>query len=232
MNDSIHILFIEPNRIIRSYIAKSLRENGYQVTPAFSGREGIRQTCALQPNVILLDMELPSVDSCNILRTLRAQSDVIIIVISESTEEKSKVLALDLGADDYITKPIGPAELMARIRTCLRRTQTYAAKRVYVCGDLIINFEKHRVTLENEPIHLTQIEYRLLTLLARNAGRILTYNDILNIIWGPYETNNQILRVNMTNIRRKLEKKSSEPRYVFTKSGVGYFMPENEYKPV
>ena len=114
----------------------------------------------------------------------------------------------------------------------MRRTQTYAAKRVYVCGDLIINFEKHRVTLENEPIHLTQIEYRLLTLLARNAGRILTYDDILNIIWGPYETNNQILRVNMTNIRRKLEKKSSEPRYVFTKSGVGYFMPENEYKPV
>lgn len=229
MKDFIHILFIEPNRKIRKYITKSLRENGYQVTPAFSGREGIRLTSALHPNVILLDMELPSVNSCNILRTLRAQSDIIIIVISDSTEEKAKVLALDLGADDYITKPIGPAELMARIRTCLRRSLVYMTNHVYLSGDLRIDFGKHQVTLAGETVHLTQNEYRLLSLLANNAGRILTYDYILRTIWGPYERNNRILRVNMTNIRRKIEKNPSQPEYVFTETGVGYRMPENEY---
>ncbi|MGN0401833.1 MAG: response regulator transcription factor [Acetatifactor sp.] len=230
MKDFIHILFIEPNRKIRKYLTKSLRENGYQVTPAFSGREGIRLAAALHPNVILLDMELPRANSCNILRALRAQSDFIIIVISDTTEENAKVLALDLGADDYITKPIGPAELMARIRTCLRRSMLHMANHIYLSGDLRIDFGKHQVTLAGEKIHLTQIEYRLLTLLANNAGRVLTYNHILSTIWGPFENNNQILRVNMANIRRKIEKNPAQPEYVFTETGVGYRMAENEYE--
>ena len=135
-----------------------------------------------------------------------------------------------MGADDYITKPFGTDELMARIRTSLRHSHSNSLNKTYKALDLEINFEKRLITLAGEQIHLTQIEYQLLTLLAENSGKVLTYNQIMSTIWGPYvDNNNQILRVNMANIRRKIEKNPAQPQYVFTEIGIGYRMLENEY---
>ena len=157
-----------------------------------------------------------------------------IIVISARTNEQEKVLALDSGCDDYITKPFGTSELLARIRTALRHHQnagilTANPEGIYSYGDLSIDFTKRLVTLKGEAIHLTQIEYKLVSLLAKNSGRVLTYDYIISHIWGPYadNNNNQILRVNMAHIRRKIEKNPAEPYYIFTEIGVGYRMREN-----
>ena len=168
-------------------------------------------------------------DGLEVLQKLRSWSDVPVIIISARTKEQEKVSALDLGADDYITKPFGTGELMARIRTSLRHSHAQAPGHVYKALDLEIDFEKRLIRLRGEEIHLTQIEYQLLTLLAENSGRVLTYSYIMNAIWGPYmDNNNQILRVNMANIRRKLERNPAQPQYVFTEIGVGYRMRENE----
>ena len=163
------------------------------------------------------------------LEQLRGWSHVPILIVSSCNEEQEKVAALDLGADDYITKPFYPNELTARIRTALRHSRGNAHSQVYKALNLEIDFDKRILRLEGKRVHLTQIEYQLLSLLAENAGRVLTYNTILRRIWGPYaEENNQILRVNMANIRRKIEQNPAQPQYVFTEVGVGYRMLENE----
>ena len=229
MNTKITVLLIEDDKSISGFITTSLESNGYQVTSALSGREGLSLSASLCPDVILLDLGLPDIDGCEILKQLRSWSSVPIIVISARSKEQDKVSALDLGADDYITKPFGTAELMARIRTSLRHRHPVSPDRIYRALDLEINFEKRLIRLAGREIHLTQIEYQLLTLLAENSGRVLTYSYLMNAIWGPYmDSNNQILRVNMANIRRKIEKNPAQPQYVFTEIGIGYRMLENE----
>ena len=229
MNTKITVLLIEDDKSISGFITTSLESNGYRVTSALSGREGLSLSASLCPDVILLDLGLPDIDGCEILKQLRSWSSVPIIVISARSKEQDKVCALDLGADDYITKPFGTAELMARIRTSLRHRHPVSPDRIYRALDLEINFEKRLIRLAGREIHLTQIEYQLLTLLAENSGRVLTYSYLMNAIWGPYmDSNNQILRVNMANIRRKIEKNPAQPQYVFTEIGIGYRMLENE----
>ena len=229
MNTKIPVLLIEDDKSISGFITTSLESNGYRVTSALSGREGLSLSASLCPDVILLDLGLPDIDGCEILKQLRSWSSVPIIVISARSKEQDKVSALDLGADDYITKPFGTAELMARIRTSLRHRHPVSPDRIYRALDLEINFEKRLIRLAGREIHLTQIEYQLLTLLAENSGRVLTYSYLMNAIWGPYmDSNNQILRVNMANIRRKIEKNPAQPQYVFTEIGIGYRMLENE----
>lgn len=229
MNNSIHILLIEDDRSASSFITAALSENGYRVITALTGKEGMSLAASLCPDVILLDLGLPDIDGCDVLRQLRSWSSISIIVISARTREQDKVLALDLGADDYITKPFGTAELMARIRTSLRHSRTAAPDRIYRAAGLKINFGKRLVCIDGAEIHLTQIEYQLLSLLAENSGRVLTYKFLMNTIWGPYmDGSNQILRVNMANIRRKIEKDPAQPQYVFTEVGIGYRMRENE----
>ena len=183
------------------------------------------------PDLILLDLGLPDIDGSEVLERVRGFSAVPVIVISARTQEAEKVQALDQGADDYITKPFGSEELLARIRTALRHSAQVASsgprETVYSRDGLVIDFDKRVVTLNGEDIHLTQIEYKLVSLLAKNAGKVLTYDFILKEIWGPYaDTDNQILRVNMANIRRKLESNPAEPHYIFTEIGVGYRMKE------
>ena len=229
MNTKITVLLIEDDKSISGFITTSLESNGYRVTSALSGREGLSLSASLCPDVILLDLGLPDIDGCEILKQLRSWSSVPIIVISARSKEQDKVSALDLGADDYITKPFGTAELMARIRTSLRHRHPVSPDRIYRALDLEINFEKRLIRLAGREIHLTQIEYQLLTLLAENSGRVRTYSYLMNAIWGPYmDSNNQILRVNMANIRRKIEKNPAQPQYVFTEIGIGYRMLENE----
>lgn len=231
MNAKIRILLIEDDRSICSFITTTLCNNGYLVTTAASGTEGISLAASNRPDVILLDLGLPDMDGCEVIQKLRSWTGIPIIVISARTTEQDKVTALDLGADDYLTKPFGPAELMARIRTGLRHQHNLASGRIYKALGLTLDFEKRLVTLDGREVHLTQIEYQLLSLLAENSGRVLTYTHIMNSIWGPYmDSNNQILRVNMANIRRKLEKNPALPQYVYTEIGVGYRMRENELR--
>lgn len=223
------ILLIEDDKSIASFITTSLSGNGYRVIHALDGKEGLSLAASNCPDIILLDLGLPDIDGCEILKELRTWCSVPVIVISARTREQDKVNALDLGADDYIAKPFGTAELMARIRTSLRHSYTASPEKVYRAQGLEIHFEKRLILLNGEEIHLTQIEYQLLTLLAENSGRVLTYHYIMNAIWGPYmDSNNQILRVNMANIRRKIEVNPAQPRYVFTEVGIGYRMLENE----
>lgn len=179
--------------------------------------------------MILLDLGLPDIDGIQVIEKIRTFTKTPIIVISARIQEEEKVNALDCGADDYITKPFGTSEMMARIRTALRHShRTEDSESVYHCGDLTIDFEKRLITCGDEEIHLTQIEYKLVSLLARQAGKVLTYDYLIRQIWGPYsDNNNQILRVNMAHIRRKLEKNPAEPEYIFTEIGVGYRMRED-----
>ena len=230
MNPRINILLIEDDKSIGSFITTSLENSGYRVTTAFTGKEGLSLSASICPDVTLLDLGLPDLDGIEVLKQLRTWSSTPIIVISARTKEQEKVQALDLGADDYITKPFGTNELMARIRTSLRHSRPSTHNKIYKAGDLTIDFEKRLITLEKDVIHLTQIEYQLLTLLAESSGKVLTYGFIMNTIWGPYmDDNNQILRVNMANIRRKIEKNPAQPQYVFTEIGIGYRMLESEH---
>lgn len=225
------VLVIEDEKNIGNYIETILISNGYKTLRAMNGMSGMSMCTSHHPDLILLDLGLPDVDGMEVIQRIRGFSNVPIIVISARTQEKEKVAALDDGADDYITKPFGSEELLARIRTALRHRlsmgQEKSAEPVYAKDDLMIDFNKRLVLLRGESVHLTQIEYKLVSLLARNAGKVLTYDFILKEIWGPYaDTDNQILRVNMANIRRKLESNPAEPHYIFTEIGVGYRMVE------
>jgi len=226
------VLLIEDEENIRSFIATTLKNQNYKITTASTGTEGLHLCASLCPDIVLLDLGLPDIDGMEVIKKLRDWSSVPVIVISARSHEQEKAKALDLGADDYITKPFGTVELLARIRTSLRHSnqlnsQNGAHSVVYRHGDLMIDYEKHLVTLCGEMIHLTQIEFKLLGLLAMNSGKVLTYSYMMEKIWGPYvDNNNQILRVNMANIRRKIEKNPAAPEHVFTEIGIGYRMAE------
>jgi len=225
------MLIIEDEKNIGNYIETILISNGYKALRAMNGMSGLSMCTSHHPDLILLDLGLPDIDGMDVLERIRGFSGVPVIVISARTQEKEKVTALDHGADDYITKPFGSGELLARIRTALRHSNQTGGmqtqEQAYTCDGLVIDFEKRLVTLDGEDIHLTQIEYKLVSLLAKNAGKVLTYDFILKDIWGPYaDTDNQILRVNMANIRRKLEQNPAEPHYIYTEIGVGYRMKE------
>lgn len=228
------ILLIEDEENIRTFISTTLKNQGYKITSASNGKDGMHLAASLCPDIVLLDLGLPDLDGMDVIKHLRAWSAVPIIVISARTNEHEKAKALDCGADDYITKPFGTVELLARIRTSLRhgnqmKDLTSIQQKPYHCGNLTIDFDRHVVTLHDTIIHLTQIEYKLLTLLAKNSGKVLTYSFLMEKIWGPYvDSNNQILRVNMANIRRKIEENPATPEYVFTEIGVGYRMAEDE----
>ena len=228
------ILLIEDEENIRSFISTTLKNQGYKIITAATGTEGLHLSASLCPDVILLDLGLPDMDGMDIIKQLRTWTSVPVIVISARSNEHEKAKALDCGADDYITKPFGTVELLARIRTSLCHSsqmsdQPAMHQKPYHHRDLTINYSDHVVTLEGNIIHLTQIEYKLLTLLARNSGKVLTYTFIMEKIWGPYvDNNNQILRVNMANIRRKIEKNPAAPEYVFTEIGIGYRMAESD----
>lgn len=229
MYSKTNILLIEDNRSDVSSITSLLGNSGYKVTATLTGNAGLSLAASLCPDAILLNLELPDMDGYKVLQQLRSWSNVPIIIISARCEEAEKVMALDSGADDYITKPFGTEELLARIRTALRRRCPLIPDRVYKARELEIDFDKRLVRLAGKEIHLTQVEYQLLTLLAENSGNVLTYNYIMNTIWGPYiNDDNQILRVNMSNIRRKIERNPSKPEYIYTKVGIGYRMLENE----
>lgn len=231
MTNKQTILIIEDEKHIGNYMETIVISNQYKALRAMNGLQGLSLCTSHHPDLILLDLGLPDMDGMEVLQRIRGFSNIPVIVVSARNQEREKVAVLDGGADDYITKPFGSEELLARIRTALRHSARVASiapqEQKYSRGGLEIDFEKRLVTLNGKEIHLTQIEYKLVSLLAKNAGKVLTYDYILKDIWGPYaDTDNQILRVNMANIRRKLEKNPAEPFYIFTEIGVGYRMKE------
>ena len=229
IKDKILIIEDEPN--ISNFMATILAANNYDTMTAYTGSEAISMITSHCPDLILLDLGLPDMDGNNILKFVREWSTCPILVVSARTHERDKVDALDAGADDYIVKPFGTSELLARIRTAIRHTRTHlpngdiAQSGQFRALGMIIDYDKHLVTVDGEKIHLTQNEYKLVSLLGKYAGRVLTYDFLIKQLWGPKaKTDNQILRVNMANIRRKLEKNPAEPKYIFTEIGVGYRM--------
>ena len=234
MYQKISILMIEDEKSICDFISKTLNSHQYKVNAAHNGKDGLTMITSSLPDLVLLDLGLPDMDGLEVIKKTREWSSLPIIVISARTQEKEKVAALDAGADDYITKPFGTFELLARIRTAIRHNNrltddTMNNNRPYSAGRLVIDFEKRIVSLEGEEIHFTRVEYKIVSLLAKNSGKVMTYDTLINEVWGPYaDDNNRILRVNMANIRRKIEKNPGEPKYIFTELGVGYRMLEDE----
>ena len=234
MNPKNQLLLIEDERNICNFIMTTLKSNNYKVTYALNAQTGLSLAASQCPDLILLDLGLPDMNGIDVIRKIRDWSNVPILVISARTQEKEKVSALDAGADDYITKPFGTSELMARIRSALRRSASgnnnlSTVQSQYIAKDLLIDYEKRIITIHGEIVHFTQIEYKILTFLAQNAGRVITYDSLISHVWGPFaDSNNRILRVNMANIRRKLENNPADPQYIFTEIGIGYRMIDNE----
>lgn len=218
------VLVIEDETPIRRFLRASLAEEGYRVEEATSGEEGIKKAAAQPPDFVILDLGLPGLDGQDVLRRLREWLTAPIIILSARDQERQKVEALDAGADDYLTKPFGLGELLARMRTALRhaRHQTGEGTALQV-GDLRIDLAARTVTLAGEPVHPTPLEYKLLVLLMRNAGKVLTHRQLLRDVWGPHDVHeNHYLRVFVANLRRKLEPDPTRPRYILTEQGVGY----------
>ena len=227
-----YVLIVEDEKNIRGLMQTILTSNGYGVLTAKTGEEAMMLLTSHCPDLVLLDLGLPDLDGQDFIAGVRRWSQVPIIVVSARTPERDKVLSLDLGADDYVTKPFGTSELLARVRAALRHASRHASisrSEVYRCKGLIVDWTRRRVILQGEDVHLTQNEYKIVAFLARYSGKVLTYDQIMQQVWGPNAVgDNRILRVNMANIRRKLESNPAEPQYIFTEIGVGYRMAESE----
>ena len=227
------IMIVEDEKSIAGFIKAILNSNGYDAMVAQSGGEALTMISSHCPDLVILNLGLPDMNGTEIITKVRSWTQLPIIVVSARGTEQDKVSALELGADDYITKPFGTAELLARVRVALRHTHNSAGPQAnggcFVAGDLTVDYDKHHVLVCGENRKLTQSEYRIVALLSRYAGKVLTYDYIMKELWGPQNGGgNQILRVNMANIRRKIEKNPAEPQYIFTEVGVGYRMIEGD----
>jgi len=222
------ILVVEDDKPIRNFICVSLEAHGYKCIDTQNGKAAISLVSSHNPEIIVIDLGLPDMDGLDVIATVRPVTKAAIIVVSARGHEREKVEALDNGADDYLTKPFSVVELLARIRVALRHSNQSSqsgsnATAAFSIGDLKIDFEKRRVFLSTDEIHLTPIEFKLMALMAKYAGKVLTHKFILNEIWGIFSGNDtQSLRVFMANIRRKIEKDPTQPRYILTEVGVGY----------
>jgi len=226
------VLIIEDEQPIRRFLNVALSNEGYHVQDAASGSEGLRRAAEQPPDLVILDLGLPDMDGQDALLALRAWYGGPIIVLSARDQEPQKVLALDHGADDYVTKPFGMAELLARMRAALRHARR-TAEPTFACGDLKIDYDSRVVQRSGVEVHLTPLEYKLLVTLTRHAGKVLTHRYLLREVWGPHNAaENHYLRVFVASLRRKLEADPARPRYILTEPGVGYrFAAESPLAP-
>ncbi|EOB3451099.1 response regulator transcription factor [Enterococcus hirae] len=217
------ILLIEDDPNITDFMEVVFEREQYRLTVAANGMEALTALQAETFDVILLDLGLPDIDGMDLLKILRKRMDLPIVVISARKDENEKVAALDLGADDYVTKPFGTNELLARIRTALRHKKTKEEQTLIVVNNALkIDFDKQLVYKNDQEIHLTKNEYRLLKCLFEQIGKVVTYQTLMTQVWGPYSEDSQILRVNMSNIRKKIERNTLKPEYIITEIGIGY----------
>lgn len=225
------VLVVEDDLQIQSFIGYTLEEAGYQVLKTAMGEEALRMAVTEKVDMVLLDMGLPDLDGTEVLRKLREWSEMPIIIVSARDQDKEKVDALDMGADDYLTKPFSARELLARIRLALRHYYRMAGngdEELLVNRELKMDKTKHMVFREEEELHLTKLEYDLLLLFMENQGKVLTYGFILKSLYGKnYGSDTQALRALMAGLRRKIEKNTAKPEYIKTEIGIGYRMTEN-----
>jgi two-component system, OmpR family, KDP operon response regulator KdpE len=223
------VLVIDDEPQIRRLLRVTLESNGYQVVDAANGQEGIIQAAQCRPQLVLLDLGLPDLDGVTVLKRLREWSRVPVIVLSVRDRETDKIAALDEGADDYVTKPFGTAELLARLRVALRHAQPAPELTVFRTGDLEVDLPGRIVTVAGEEVKLTATEYSLLRLFVQHAGKVLTHRQILREVWGPNSVDQtHYLRVYMARLREKLEKHPAQPTLLITEAGVGYRLLEKE----
>lgn len=229
MNNKFKILVVEDEGNIRNFVKTMLETNGFQVLLAENGRSGKMMCLSHIPDLVILDLGLPDIDGTDFIREIRTSSSLPIIVLSARTNESDKVSALDLGANDYVTKPFGTEELLARVRVALRNSrQREGGERMnkkFKVGNLNIDYEARRIHVSGVEVKLTQTEYNIVELLSIHAGRVLTYSEIIKKIWGYADSGStKKLQVNMANIRRKLGEKPGENHYISNELGVGYRM--------
>lgn len=217
------VIIIEDERQIRRFLRSALEAEDFRVFEAETAREGLTEAGTRKPDLVILDLGLPDRDGVEVIRDLRGWTRVPILVLSARSDEHDKVLALDAGADDYLVKPFGTAELLARVRVALRHRSSEQEEPIFLLGDVRIDFTHRRVWRGDAEVHLTPLEYRLLTVLIRNAGKVLTHRQLLLDVWGPsYVEHNHYLRIYMAQLRQKLEADPARPRYLLTETGVGY----------
>lgn len=222
------ILVVDDERPIRRFLNASL-QSGYAISEAASGAEAIQVAATERPDLIILDLGLPDLDGVEVTRRLREWTQAPIIIISVREQETEKIAALDAGADDYLTKPFGAGELMARIRVALRRSLQADNEPIFTNGDLTVDLTNRLVTMQGNPVALTPTEYDLLKTLIKYAGKVLTHRQLLHTVWGAgYETDTHILQVNISNLRRKIEPDPTRPAHLVTEPGVGYRLKVEE----
>jgi two-component system KDP operon response regulator KdpE len=220
------ILLIEDEPQMQRFLRIVLQGQGFRFIEAQTGQEGLAQAATRSPDIILLDLGLPDIDGLEVTRRLREWSDIPIIVLSAREQEQDKIKALDAGADDYLTKPFGAGELLARIRVAIRHKvmrQSTTGEPVFILDNLRVDMSNRQVFLNEQEVHLTPIEYKLLTVLIQNAGKVVTHSQLLKEVWGPsYSKETQYLRVYMTQLRHKLELDPARPRFLINEPGIGY----------
>ena len=226
MSEPRHVIVaIEDDPQIRRFLRTGLESHGFQVHEAETGAQGAAEAANRRPDLVILDLGLPDTDGVEVVKKIREWSALPVIVLSARTSETDKVAALDAGADDYLTKPFGLGELLARIRVALRHSQGAAQEKggAFAVANLKVDLAQRRVHVDGKEVHLTPIEYRLLTVLVKYAGKVLTHRQLLKEVWGPgYVERNHYLRVHMASLRHKLEADPARPRFLLTEIGVGY----------
>jgi len=220
------IIVIEDDPPIRRFLRTGLSTHGFTVFEADTGKQGIVEASVRKPDLVILDLGLPDMDGVDVIKAIRAWSELPIIILSARSSEQHKIDALDAGADDYLTKPFGFGELLARIRVALRHSikpNEQTQGEVFVTANLKVDLHNRVVSIDDQEIHLTPIQYRLLTVLIKHAGKVLTQQQILKEVWGPsYQENAHYLRIYMSQLRHKLEADPTQPKFLLTESGVGY----------
>jgi two-component system KDP operon response regulator KdpE len=219
----VRVLVVDDERPIRRFLQASLSAHRFTVLEAATGQEALAAVATERPEVVILDLGLPDVDGVEVTRQLREWSQIPIIILSVREHEADKIAALDAGADDYLTKPFGVGELLARLRVALRHATQPAGESIFQTGELTVDLVRRVVSVGDHEVQLTPTEYDLLRVLVTNAGKVLTHRQLLRQVWGVgYENETHLLRVNMSNLRRKIEPEPAQPTYVITEPGVGY----------
>jgi two-component system KDP operon response regulator KdpE len=216
-------LIVDDERAIRRFLRTALSAHGHTIFEAATGEAALAAVVQHRPDVVILDLGLPDLEGIAVTRRLREWTTIPIVILSVREQEGDKIAALDAGADDYLTKPFSVGELMARLRAVMRRVAQPAGEPVFESSEMVVDMARRQVTVRGEPVSLTPTEYDLLRVLVTNAGRVMTHRQILRQVWGPeYEKEVHLLRVNISNLRRKLEPEPSRPRHIVTEPGVGY----------
>ena len=226
---SFRILIVDDEPDIRRFLLASLKSYKHEVIEAQNGAEALSEVRNAHPDLVILDLGLPDMDGVEVTQRVREWSEIPIIILSVRNREAEKIEALNAGADDYLTKPFGVGELLARIRVIMRRVVNVGTHPVYQVGDLVIDLDRHEVTRGGVAISLTPTEFELLNILIQNAGKVVTQRQLIHKVWGPgYEDESRLLRVNISHLRRKIEPDPNQPRFILTELGVGYRMGDDE----